>query len=73
VHDIFGEGEFIPNADRVTPPAAATFSMVMLVNTPSGDAYTYAEIESMAKDAGFPRVELSPREIGFSRLAIAYA
>ncbi len=65
--------EFIPNADRVTPPAAATFSMVMLVNTPSGDAYTYAEIESMAKDAGFPRVELSPREIGFSRLAIAYA
>lgn len=65
--------EFIPNADRVTPPTAAAFSMIMLVNTPSGDAYTYAEIESMAKDAGFPRVELSPREIGFSRLAIAYA
>jgi ubiquinone/menaquinone biosynthesis C-methylase UbiE len=65
--------EFIPNDDRVTPPTAAAFSMIMLVNTPSGDAYTYAEIESMAKDAGFPRVELSPREIGFSRLAIAYA
>jgi hypothetical protein len=64
--------EFIPNDDRVTPPTAAAFSMVMLVNTQSGDAYTYAEIESMAKNAGFARVD-PPREIGFSRLAIAYA
>lgn len=45
--------------------------MIMLVNTTSGDAYTYAEIESMAKDAGFARVE--PREIGFSRLVVAYS
>jgi ubiquinone/menaquinone biosynthesis C-methylase UbiE len=65
--------EFIPNDDRVTPPTAAAFSMIMLANTPSGDAYTFREIESMAKNAGFPRVELSPREIGFSRLVIAYA
>ncbi len=65
--------EFIPNDDRVTPPTAAAFSMIMLANTPSGDAYTFAEIESMAKQAGFARAELSPREIGFSRLAIAYA
>ena len=47
--------------------------MIMLVNTPAGDAYPYVEIEGMAKDAGFARVELSPREIGFSRLVIAYA
>ena len=40
--------EFIPNDDRVTPPTAAAFSMIMLANTP-------------------------PKEIGFSRLAIAYA
>lgn len=65
--------EFVPNDDRVTPPTAAAFSMIMLVNTPSGDAYTFAEIESMAKNAGFPRVELSPQEVGFSRLAVAYA
>jgi precorrin-6B methylase 2 len=65
--------EFVPNDDRVTPPTAAAFSMIMLVNTPSGDAYTFAEIESMAKNAGFPRVELSPQEVGFSRLAIAHA
>jgi 2-polyprenyl-3-methyl-5-hydroxy-6-metoxy-1,4-benzoquinol methylase len=65
--------EFIPNADRVTPPTAAAFSMIMLVNTPSGDAYTFAEIESIGKNAGFARVELSPREIGFSRMVVAYA
>jgi SAM-dependent methyltransferase len=65
--------EFIPNDDRVSPPTAAAFSMIMLATTPSGDAYTFAEIASMAKNAGFPRVELSPREIGLNRLAIAYA
>ena len=64
--------EFVPNDDRVTPPTSAAFSMVMLVNTTSGDAYTYREIEGMAKDAGFARVD-PPREIGFSRLVIAYA
>jgi ubiquinone/menaquinone biosynthesis C-methylase UbiE len=64
--------EFMPNDDRVSPPMAAAFSMIMLVNTPSGDAYTFAEIESMAKNAGFARTELSPREMGLSRLAIAY-
>jgi SAM-dependent methyltransferase len=65
--------EFIPNDDRVSPPMAAAFSMVMLANTPSGDAYTFAEIAGMAKNAGFARVEPTPREIGFSRLVIAYA
>jgi 2-polyprenyl-3-methyl-5-hydroxy-6-metoxy-1,4-benzoquinol methylase len=65
--------EFIPNDDRVTPPMAAAFSMVMLANTPSGDAYTFAEIAGMARNAGFERVEPAPREIGFSRLVIAYA
>jgi 2-polyprenyl-3-methyl-5-hydroxy-6-metoxy-1,4-benzoquinol methylase len=64
--------EFIPNADRVSPPAAAAFSLMMLANTPRGDAYTFAEIESMAKDAGFGRTELSPTEITLSRLAVAY-
>jgi 2-polyprenyl-3-methyl-5-hydroxy-6-metoxy-1,4-benzoquinol methylase len=65
--------EFIPNDDRVTPPTAAAFSIVMLVNTPSGDAYTFKEIQSMATNAGFARVDAAPREIGFSRLVIAHA
>jgi ubiquinone/menaquinone biosynthesis C-methylase UbiE len=63
--------EFVPNDDRVSPPTAAAFSMIMLANTTSGDAYTYREIESMAKNAGFARVD-PPREIGFSQLVVAY-
>jgi ubiquinone/menaquinone biosynthesis C-methylase UbiE len=64
--------EFVPNDDRVSPPTAAAFSMVMLANTTNGDAYTYREIESMAKNAEFVRVD-PPREIGFSQLVVAYA
>jgi ubiquinone/menaquinone biosynthesis C-methylase UbiE len=49
--------EFVPNDDRVTPPEAATFSMTMLGSTPHGDAYTFAELESMFHRAGFARSE----------------
>jgi SAM-dependent methyltransferase len=45
--------EFVPNDDRVTPPEAAGFSMMMLTSTSSGDAYTFAELESMFAHAGF--------------------
>jgi len=45
--------EFVPNDDRVTPPDAAGFSLVMLAGTPSGDAYTFAELERMFANAGF--------------------
>lgn len=65
--------EFMPNDDRVTPPTAAAFSMVMLVNTQAGDAYTFVEIMRMLNNAGFARVDPEPKEIGFSQLAIAYA
>jgi ubiquinone/menaquinone biosynthesis C-methylase UbiE len=50
--------EFVPNDDRVSPPAAASFSMLMLAGTTGGDAYTYAELESMFRNAGFSRSEL---------------
>jgi predicted methyltransferase len=30
--------EFVPNPDRLTPPTAAAFSMMMLATTPAGDA-----------------------------------
>jgi len=56
--------EFVPNEDRVTPPDQAWFSMIMLATTASGDAYTFAELEGMAADAGFGRSELH-------RLAVA--
>jgi len=47
--------EFVPNDDRVTPPDTATFSMMMLISTPAGDAYTFAELEKMFANAGFTR------------------
>ena len=64
--------ELVPNPDRVSPPTAAAFSMMMLATTPSGDVYTFAELESISKSAGFARVELAPPEIGLDRLVIAY-
>jgi len=45
--------EFVPNEDRVTPPGAASFSIVMLGTTPEGDAYTFAEYQGMLAEAGF--------------------
>jgi ubiquinone/menaquinone biosynthesis C-methylase UbiE len=47
--------EFVPNDDRVSPPESATFAIVMLSSTPAGDAYTFAELEQMATNAGFSK------------------
>jgi ubiquinone/menaquinone biosynthesis C-methylase UbiE len=52
--------EFVPNEDRVTPPTAAAFSLIMLANTDAGDAYTFSEYEKMFRNAGFARSELYP-------------
>jgi 2-polyprenyl-3-methyl-5-hydroxy-6-metoxy-1,4-benzoquinol methylase len=52
--------EFVPNDDRVSPPMAASFAMQMLGGTPSGDAYTLAELTSMLKAAGFATVSGHP-------------
>jgi SAM-dependent methyltransferase len=52
--------EFIPEPDRVSPPAAAGFALTMLATTPSGDAYTFAEFEGMFARAGFARSEFHP-------------
>lgn len=47
--------EFVPNADRVTPPEAGVFALTMLATTPSGDAWTLAEYDAMFRAAGFAR------------------
>ena len=55
--------EFVPNADRVSPPLPAAFALTMLLTTPHGDAYTAQELEAMALAAGFRGVttaSLSP-------------
>ncbi len=52
--------EFVPNEDRVSPPTAAAFSMMMLGSTPSGDAYTFSELDSMFRNAGFSGSQAHP-------------
>jgi 2-polyprenyl-3-methyl-5-hydroxy-6-metoxy-1,4-benzoquinol methylase len=54
--------EFVPNEDRVTPKLAASFALIMLAETPGGDAYTYKELEKMHLDAGFSRCSLHQLE-----------
>ena len=54
--------EFIPNEDRVTPAEQASFSMIMLATTATGDAYTFKELDSMFADAGFARSKLHRME-----------
>ncbi|MGI9066425.1 MAG: methyltransferase [Pyrinomonadaceae bacterium] len=64
VHAALGESgravtlEFVPNEDRISPPDAAAFSVMMLGSTPSGDAYTFSELERMCANAGFSRSEI---------------
>jgi hypothetical protein len=52
--------EFVPNEDRVSPPTAAAFSLIMLANTDAGDAYTFSEYEKMFRNAGFVKSTLHP-------------
>jgi len=52
--------EFVPNEDRVSPPAPATFSMTMLTTTAAGDAYTFKELEAMYREAGYTHVLWQP-------------
>jgi len=52
--------EFVPNPDRVSPPIPAGFSLTMLAGTPSGDAYTFAELRQQLQDAGFSNISAHP-------------
>lgn len=63
--------EFVPNADRLTPPAAASFSMMMLGNTPSGDAYTMVEYGQMLDAAGFGAREVMDVPMSAQQLIVA--
>jgi len=55
----------------VSPPGPATFSLKMLVTTPAGDAYTYAEIDRMCREAGFAATEIRPLAPAPQSLVIA--
>ena len=77
VHNALADGgravtlEFVPNDDRVTPPDSAGFSMMMLISTPSGDAYTFAEFEKMFANAGFSHSTLHALPPTFEQVVIS--
>jgi SAM-dependent methyltransferase len=54
--------EFVPDENRVTPPGAATFALVMLATTPAGDAFTFTEYDRMFRNAGYGASKLLPIE-----------
>jgi hypothetical protein len=62
--------QYVLNDDRVSPPAAADLSLALLATTPGGDTYTFAELDRMFRNAGFPRPEL--RELPPMRVVLAY-
>lgn len=64
--------EFIPNQDRVTPPQAAMFPLIMLTGTPHGDTYTFSELEQMCQRAGFKSAEMHEMPPTFFRTVTAH-
>jgi ubiquinone/menaquinone biosynthesis C-methylase UbiE len=64
--------EFVPNEDRISPPETAGFSMMMLGSTPSGDAYTFSELERMCSAAGFARSEIHQLPPSIQQVVISY-
>jgi ubiquinone/menaquinone biosynthesis C-methylase UbiE len=78
VHNSLADGgravtlEFVPNPDRVSPPQAAAFSLMMLGGTPAGDAYTFTELETMFRNAGFSRSELHELPPTIQRVVVSH-
>jgi len=65
--------EFVPNEDRVSPPMAAGFSLMMLATTPGGDAYTFRDLEQMYRAAAFDHVTSHPVPTGPHTVVMARA
>ena len=78
VHSSLADGgravtlEFVPNEDRISPPDAASFSIMMLAATANGDAYTFSELERMFMNAGFKRSEIHPLPPSVEQVVISY-
>jgi 2-polyprenyl-3-methyl-5-hydroxy-6-metoxy-1,4-benzoquinol methylase len=64
--------DFIPDPDRVSPPATAAFALIMLATTANGDAYTFAEYERMFAAAGFARSEFYPLPPTTQQAVVSY-
>jgi ubiquinone/menaquinone biosynthesis C-methylase UbiE len=64
--------EFVPDEDRIHPPPAGAFSMMMLATTERGDAYTFREFDSMFRNAGFSRSEIHEIQPSFEKVVVSY-
>ena len=64
--------EFIPGDDRITPPMAGAFALMMLGTTPAGDAYVFAEYERMFRNAGYRKSELHDLPATVQRVVISW-
>ena len=51
---------------------AASFSLIMLGGTPSGDAYTFSEYERMFGNSGFSSSELHQLPPTFEQVIISH-
>ena len=63
--------EFVPDEQRLSPPPAAFFALIMLANTEHGDAYTFPELARMCGNAGFKDAKLIQLEVGPEALVLA--
>jgi len=63
--------EFIPNADRISPPMPAEFALTMLATTAEGDAYTFEEYAGMFEAAGLAQNEMLDVPASTQRLIIS--
>ena len=54
--------EFVPDESRVTPVMPARFAMSMLTGTQHGDAFTFTELDTMFRHAGFAASTCHPLE-----------
>jgi 2-polyprenyl-3-methyl-5-hydroxy-6-metoxy-1,4-benzoquinol methylase len=64
--------EFAPNEDRVSPPALATFGLVMLASTAAGEAYTVGDYDRMFRNAGFTRSDMHQLTRSPQRVIVSY-
>jgi len=64
--------DFMTDEGKTSPPVGAIFAAIMLATSPGGDAYTFAEFESMAANAGFARSERFTMEPSPQRIVISY-
>jgi len=63
--------EWLPNEERTGPANALIFAVNMLVNTESGDTFTFNEINRWLRDVGFENPRLFDANTGPSPLILA--